>query len=115
MAIADADYKFMYIDVGAHDSEGDANVFGTSSFGEKIISDTLPITPDATIGSSNVPYFFDADDAFPLKKRIMKPFCPSRGNALSDKERISNYRLSRARRCIENAFGILSAKWMCLN
>lgn len=36
---------------------------------------------------------------------------PYRGKVLSDKKRIFNYRLSRARRNVESAFGILSNKW----
>ena len=52
--------------------------------------------------------FFVGDDAFPLRHYLMKPF-PSR--ALSHKERLYNYRLSRARRTVENAFGILANRF----
>lgn len=39
---------------------------------------------------------------------MLKPFSKNR---LSAEERIFNYRLSRARRVIENTFGILGSKW----
>lgn len=44
----------------------------------------------------------------------MKPFCPSNRMPLSEEETLFNYRLSRARKSIENAFGRLYGKWQCL-
>ncbi|KAL4111820.1 hypothetical protein QTP88_015705 [Uroleucon formosanum] len=51
------------------------------------------------------------DDACPLKTNLLKPYSRKR---LTIEERIFNYQLSRARRCVECAFGILLAKWRCL-
>ncbi len=44
----------------------------------------------------------------PLRNDIMKPYSQAR---LTNKKRIFNYRLSRARRIVENAFGILSNRF----
>lgn len=52
-----------------------------------------------------------ADDAFPLGPHLMKPYS-SRG--LTNEQRIANYRLSRARRVVENGFGLLSNKFRIL-
>ena len=54
-----------------------------------------------------VPYVIVADEAFPPKAYIMRPYP---GRHLSEERKVFNYRLSRARRIVENAFGILSSK-----
>jgi len=87
------------------------NAFSHSTLGKRLLLDELPFPEDKVINGNRTPYFIIGDDAFPLHKRIMKPYS---GKDLHRKERIFNYRLSRARRCIENAFGIFSARWMAV-
>ena len=55
---------------------------------------------------------FAADDKFPLQRHVMKPH-PST-QARGSEKRIYNYRLSRTRKIVENAFGILSAVFCVL-
>jgi hypothetical protein len=59
-----------------------------------------------------VPYVFVADDAFPLKENIMKPFAGPQPKG--SKNRHYNYRISRARVVSENAFGVLSSVFRVL-
>ena len=75
-------------------------------------ADTLNLPSDVLLPSDNILtsnrmlYVIVGDDAFPLKRHIMKPYA-QRG--LPDGKRLFNYRLSRARRTSENAFGILAS------
>lgn len=60
------------------------------------------------------PYVIVADEAFPLKPYLMRPF-PRGVTRMTDEERVFNYRLCRARLCIENTFGILTSRWRILH
>ncbi|KAJ8929905.1 hypothetical protein NQ314_017370 [Rhamnusium bicolor] len=100
LALVDANYRFIYIDVGTNGRMNDASIFSKSLFNKKLITNAfnLPIN-----------LVFVADDAFPLRTNLLKPY--SRIRTLSQKKKIFNYRLSRARRIVENAFGILISRF----
>ncbi|XP_022162402.1 protein ALP1-like [Myzus persicae] len=107
----DAKYNFIYIGDGAFGKESDSTVFERSNLYEQLENNELHIPrgkPLPGTVSPNMPYMFVGDEAFSLSKNIMRPYS---GKYLSDKKRIFNYSLSRARRNVESAFGILSNKW----
>ena len=110
MAVADADYGFTYVDVGAYGRENDANIFANSTFGQRLQHGTLQL-PSADPG--DLEYVFIGDEAFQLQQRIMRPYPGARLGGIGEgdyhQRLIYNYRLSRARRVVENAFGILVA------
>ena len=113
MALVDADYKFTWVEVGCHGSAGDAQVFNNSELKEAIDTGAINFPkPDALPGDDQpMPYFIVGDDAFALRSWLMKPFsCRN----MTHEQRILNYRLSRARRIVENAFGILAHRFRCL-
>lgn len=56
-----------------------------------------------------VPFTIVADDAFLMKEYIMKPY--GRSDLYDINKRVYNYRLSRARRTVENAFEILASRF----
>lgn len=115
MAVCDAQYKFIFVDIGASGRNNDSGVFRRSEFGKRIISkcDSLHIPNDAALPGSTImaPYCFVGDEAFPLLTNIMRPYPGRRTTVLSHDKNVFNYRLSRARRVVENAFGILSSRW----
>ena len=113
LALVDAKYKFLWVDVGTNGSSSDAQIFNDCDLRSGIIDGTLDV-PDAEPlpgDDRDMPYFLIGNDAFSLRIWLMKPFS-ARG--LPDEERIYNYRLSRARRVVENAFGIMANRFGCL-
>ncbi|PIK47147.1 putative nuclease HARBI1 [Apostichopus japonicus] len=112
MAIVDHMYCFTVIDVGAFGSCSDGGIFARSQIGRQMDSNELNIPPYQQLPGApeigKLPFVAVGDEAFPLKINFMRPYP---GQHLCEGKRIYNYRLSRARRVVENAFGILAARW----
>lgn len=103
----------MTIDVGAKGSKHYGGTFSASSLCVKLETNTFNMPTDSQLPHSTitVPNVIIADDAYPLKTYLLKPYAKRN---LTPAKTCFNYRLSRARRCIECAFGILCAKWRIL-
>lgn len=111
MAVVDSRYRFIFVDVGSHGKECDSSVFKKSTLWQSIETNTQQLPKERCLPgteSPKVPYFFVGDEAFGLHTNLLRPFG---GTHLTLEKRIFNYRLCRARRYVECAFGILTNKW----
>lgn len=113
MAIVNSNYEFIMVDVGANGRISDGGVITNTEFGQLLENQQLHLPPPKMLPNSRyeLPFVFVGDEAFALKENFMKPFAQ---RTLTTEERIFNYRLSRARRIVENAFGILTARFRLL-
>lgn len=115
MAVVDSEYCFISIDVGTYGREGDSTVFKECPFGKKLYTEQLGLPAPICLPNTSdtpQPFVIVGDEAFGLHKNLLRPF-PGRG--LDQRKRTFNYRLSRARRYVECAFGILANKWRILH
>lgn len=112
LALVDAEGRFLAVDVGGFGSNSDGGIYANSSLGQALQAGTLevpapcPLTSAPELGP--MPFVIVADEAFPLKTFLLRPYP---GKRLPEDHRVFNYRLSRARRIVENAFGTLSQCW----
>ncbi|XP_031759139.1 harbinger transposase derived 1-like isoform X1 [Xenopus tropicalis] len=111
LALVDSSYCFTYIDVGAYGSDGDASGFFKSNLGKMVNEGKLNFPANKPLPGTKgpaLPYVIVADEAFGISTNVMRPY-PIRN--LTGTKRAFNYRLTRARRMVECAFGILANKW----
>ena len=108
MAMCDAHYRFTYVNIGRYGRDNDASIFGNTDLFRRLENGTLNVPLPSDIDGFQLPYVVLGDEIFALKTWFLKPYP---GKNLSEQERVFNYRLSRARRTIENSFGILAARW----
>lgn len=109
LAIVDHNCKFIAVDVGSYGKEGDSGIFQKSQMGKKIMKNEFNFPEPKTVPDSHIklPHFLVGDEAFSLDTFMMKPYARKVAKNNLNKE-IFNYRLCRARRVSENAFGLLS-------
>lgn len=112
LAVVDAHKRFIIIDVGSMGRFSDGGIFADSAFGYKLQNRQLNLPNDKPLISDAdpTPYVFIGDQAFPLQKHFMRPY-PKSTYQDSRARNTFNYRLSRARNVVENAFGILSVRF----
>ena len=112
MAVVDANYRFLYVDVGNYGKNSDGGIFNRCSFGRALQAGALNLPDPTTLPGGEelgpMPYAFVGDEAFPLLPNLMRPYP---GKANSRHQLIFNKRLSRARRMVESSFGILAVRW----
>ena len=105
MAICDAQYIFRFVDIGAYGRRSDGGIFSNSVIGKNFNANRMNVPKPSAVAEGRIlPYCLVGDEAFLLKPYLLRPY-PGRG--LTPKQDVYNYRLSRARRTIENTFGIL--------
>ena len=105
LALVDADYRFLHVDIGCIGRIGDGGVFRNSSLSNALSINTINIPLS---DSESLPYVVVADDGFSLKTFMMKPYA---SKDLCTEERVFNCRLRRARGVVEKAFSILANRF----
>ncbi|XP_018402561.1 PREDICTED: putative nuclease HARBI1 [Cyphomyrmex costatus] len=111
LAVSDAKNRFTIVDIGTEGRQSDGGVFESSGLPHLFQTNALHIPPPTRLNNMDFefPNVLLGDEAFPLSTHMMRPYPRSRRLNISRK--IFNYRLSRARRTVECAFGILVARW----
>ena len=110
LSICDANYCFTLVDIGQYGSNNDSGLLANSIIGKNFAEKRMGLPEGRHVPGCSynpLPYYLVGDEIFPLKTWLIKPY-PGK---LDEKQSIFNYHQSRARRVIENAFGILKARW----
>ncbi|XP_071112110.1 putative nuclease HARBI1 [Haliotis cracherodii] len=110
LALVDANYKFLWCDVGGFGSMSDSQIFNESELKECLEDDTInfPVSEPLSHDDMDIPFFILSADTFALRTYMIKPYS-TRG--LTKEQPIFNYRISCGRRVVENAFGILAQRF----
>nr|CAH7766872.1 unnamed protein product [Callosobruchus chinensis] len=112
MAIVGADYKFISVDIGGYGKNSYSGIFEASNIGRRFENGKMNMPNGKSLPGQNdtCPHVLIGDEGFVLKPYLMRPF-PYRQSHRDAQKETFNTRLCKARRVVENAFGILAQKW----
>ena len=111
-AVVDCRGIFVDVNIGWPGKVHDARVLANSTCYQKACSGNMFPDWKRTIGGVDIPLLILGDPAYPLLPWLMKPYLENINTTSEEKN--FNYRQSRARMVVENAFGCLKGRWRCL-
>ena len=113
LALVGAEYRLLWIHCGSSGSSSDAQIFNRGNLREKIEDGTLGLPAPEPLGEGgpDLHCFFLGDDTFALMPWVVKPY--SRRQPTRE-EIIANCGISKGRRVVANAFGILVSRFRVL-
>ncbi|XP_024870234.1 protein ANTAGONIST OF LIKE HETEROCHROMATIN PROTEIN 1-like [Temnothorax curvispinosus] len=112
LALVDAQLRYIYIDVGTNGRVSDKGVWNKCTFKNLLDRNKLKIPEPSPLPETDndFPFVIVGDEGFTLSETVLIPFPKEQCSGNRDK-RTFNYRVSRARRCSENAFGVMGSRF----
>lgn len=77
LAISDANYCFIAVDIGDYGKNSDSSIFKNSTFYRKLVKKELNIPENTLLPQSNgskFPFVIVGDEAFGLSQNVMRPY-----------------------------------------
>ena len=76
LALVDAEYKFLFTDVGANGNRSDSTIFKECDLFDALQTGNLKLPEPKPLPKDNesLPYYIVGDDAFGLRTWLMKPY-----------------------------------------
>ncbi|XP_064122501.1 putative nuclease HARBI1 [Macrobrachium nipponense] len=108
MALSNAKYRFLFVDVSADGGAGDGETWQKCNLARATTNNRAGLPQDRNLPNDDEPIPFHIAFAFALNLWMMKPYSQQ---SQDPTERLYSYRLSRTCRVVENAFGLLQMRW----
>ncbi|KAL4126057.1 hypothetical protein QTP88_010288 [Uroleucon formosanum] len=76
LALVDARYKFIAVDIGAYGKNSDGGILSHSYIGKALENNKINIPSDRELPGTDekLPYVFIGDEAFPFKNDLLRPY-----------------------------------------
>jgi hypothetical protein len=77
MAVANSNYRFMYVEIGSYGKYCDSTIFKRSTLWTSVQTNLLELPGERPFSGTecpNVPHYFVGDEGFALNRYILRPF-----------------------------------------